>query len=343
MTDLPRIKPLVVLASLAIAAVAVGLLVLSDLPVVPARADLARLSAIHVVASVLLLALAFFARAARWRWLLRPVALAPWREVLAVNWVFYGANLILPLRTGELVRPVIFSRRGHGTLVENLGVVVSERIIDAVFASAVLIFGLALLPPGADHGAKVGDLPVSVHHIWSAAVSIAAVAGAASVFLLGFRAFRHVLLRQVARLPAKLASPVQTHLARLAESLAFLGRLDLLIPFLAATGVYWIASVLSVLILLWGAGIGDANLVTAATVCGVMVFGLLAPNAPAQVGVYQLVTYTALIICFPLAIVRLEGAIFTFAVYLIQALIILTGTLIGGLYLLRSPHNRTEN
>jgi len=101
--------------------------------------------------------LALIAKVARWGLLLRgsgclPTASDqeskdPARRHLVQDAVFLGwlGNLALPAKTGEMVRPLLFSRRSNMPFTRIFGTVVLERSIDLLVIALMFWGGLALL------------------------------------------------------------------------------------------------------------------------------------------------------------------------------------------------------
>jgi uncharacterized protein (TIRG00374 family) len=84
-------------------------------------------------------------RAQRWRILLRPVVASPFGAALSATLVGFGANMVLPLRLGEIVRPTLFARRVGIPLTPAVASIVVERVLDmllvvACFVAATLSF-----------------------------------------------------------------------------------------------------------------------------------------------------------------------------------------------------------
>ena len=71
-------------------------------------------------------------RAFRWRVLLRPLVNVPVREVVPINAVGFMANNVLPLRTGELVRAYVVSRRFGVRKTAALATIAVERLFDGL-------------------------------------------------------------------------------------------------------------------------------------------------------------------------------------------------------------------
>ncbi len=105
------------------------------------------------------------ARAARWRWLLRPIKSVRYPRMLGYTYLGYLANNVLPARLGELFRS---HAAGEGEGISRttvLGTVVVERVVDTV-----IVVGLGAL----------AVVVLSVRGIMSSAVLL----GAAFVALL---------------------------------------------------------------------------------------------------------------------------------------------------------------
>src|SRR6266446_3951007 len=71
-----------------------------------------------------------YIRAQRWRFLLRPVGRPAMRTLVAAVNIGFMANMVLPLRIGEVVRPVLVSRREGVPLSGVLATCVLERVFD---------------------------------------------------------------------------------------------------------------------------------------------------------------------------------------------------------------------
>src|SRR5258706_10768622 len=82
------------------------------LPLVPPTAALSHIDRGYFALGVLSWAITIVIRAARWQLLLGRVAEVPMRAVLRVSFIGYAALIIVPLRAGELVRPLLIRREG---------------------------------------------------------------------------------------------------------------------------------------------------------------------------------------------------------------------------------------
>jgi uncharacterized protein (TIRG00374 family) len=79
-------------------------------------------------------------RAQRWRVFLHAVGVPPLQPLISATNIGFMANMVLPLRIGEVVRPVLLARRADLPLSGVLASVLLERIFDMF--TILLLFGL---------------------------------------------------------------------------------------------------------------------------------------------------------------------------------------------------------
>lgn len=84
-----------------------------------------------------------YIRAQRWRVLLSPVGVPPMRPLVTATYIGFMANMVLPLRAGEVIRPVLASRRTDLPLGAVLATILLERIFD--MCAILLLFGVSAL------------------------------------------------------------------------------------------------------------------------------------------------------------------------------------------------------
>ena len=90
-------------------------------------------------------------RAARWRVMVLPLhRYRLIRDMLSVYLIGYMANMLLPLKVGEALRPVLLTRRGGARLSAVLPSVVLEKLVDMVAMLLVLGGCLALMEVSGD-------------------------------------------------------------------------------------------------------------------------------------------------------------------------------------------------
>ncbi len=162
-------------------AISVGLLAL-----LAYRADLDRITESLATANYLyalpasaLYFVALYLRAARWRYVLAPLAAVPTRRVFPVVVVGYMANNLLPARLGEVVRAYWLARREPVSESSSLATIAVERVYDGLTllafagcAAAILLASGHLAAPWAGSG-----------EIYS--LSVVGAAAIAAIFLVG--------------------------------------------------------------------------------------------------------------------------------------------------------------
>lgn len=272
-------------------------------------------------------------RAARWRHLLRPVGEARMRDVITVAWVGFGAILLSPLRSGEVVRPYLITRHSSVRLWEATGTVGAERVIDGLAVSGLLFFGLKWakpLDPLPDH---IGDLPVPVAAVPAAATgALVLFVGAFAAMALFFFArdfARRLTLRIVGVVSVRLAEAVAGIVERVAEGMRFLPSLKHLGPFLLETAAYWILNATGVWLLAWGSGLQTTTLAEACVTMATIGMGILVPSGPGYFGAFQLSAYAALAMYVSEASLRASGASFVFLLYVTQVGFHVVAMLVG--------------
>ncbi len=311
------------------------------LPLVPPKSTFSELRPWAVPAYVLTLVVVHFFRAVRWRHLLRAVGQVSSRSVISVSWIAFGAILISPLRSGEVVRPYLITKRSTITLWEATGTIGAERVIDGLILSILLFLGLQLstpLNPLPDH---VGDLPVPAAAVPGAAYT------ALTIFLVAFivmgifffaRDFARRVTFAVGRIISqKLASRLAGIVERIADGLRFLPSPSHFVPFMAETLAYWFINALGVWLLGWGCGLTGMTLAQATVTMGCLGIGILVPSGPGYFGAFQLSTYMALAMFFHEDTLKGAGAAFVFLLYATQVGFHLVAMGIGML-MDRSPH-----
>jgi uncharacterized membrane protein YbhN (UPF0104 family) len=82
-----------------------------------------------------------YIRAQRWRVFLQAVGVPPMRPLVSATNIGFLANMVLPLRIGEVVRPVLLSRRTGLPLSGVLASVLLERIFDMF--TILFLFGVS--------------------------------------------------------------------------------------------------------------------------------------------------------------------------------------------------------
>jgi uncharacterized protein (TIRG00374 family) len=334
-------RPIVV--SLVLAAGFAWLLASGGLPVVPARGAFAEVAPWAVPGYLGVLVGSHLLRAARWRHLLRPLGGASLRAVLASSWIGFAAAMFLPLRTGELVRPLLIARRSRVRAWEAAGAVGAERVVDGLAVSLLLFVALSLTTPRHPPAERVGDLAVPVAAVPGAAYSAVLLFAACALALVLVYAKRD-LGRRLAELALGWISPRAAArfgeaLGRTANGLSFLPAPTLLLPFLLETVLYWASNAVGLYVLARGCGLGSIGLAEASVVLGCLSIGIVLPAGPGYFGAFQLSAYVGLALYVAADRVAGPGSAFVFLAYVCQITQHLTGALAGAL-LDRLPERR---
>jgi hypothetical protein len=272
-------------------------------------------------------------RGARWKWLLDPICPLPMRRILAVSFVGFAAIMLLPLRTGEAVRPVLIRQRGKLSGWAATGTIAAERILDGLFLSLMLLAGLALSTPLSPLPERIGDLPVSpavVPHAAYAALLVFAVAFALMGVFYARRAWaRRMTARVVGAVSPGFADWLAHRVEHVADGLRFLPDLRSTAPFVAMTAVYWLLNSAGVWLVAWGSGFDTFSYTEACVTTGVVALGILVPSGPGFFGAYQLAFYAALAVFYPPEMVIGPGAACVLLVYCSQLCITIAGGVLG--------------
>jgi uncharacterized protein (TIRG00374 family) len=276
-------------------------------------------------------------RATRWRYLLRSFADVPTRRLVEVSWIGFAAILLLPFRIGEFVRPFMLRTPGkrdeHGNVVGAItmaaatGTVVAERIVDAVYLSAVLVVALVAVPHLEPLPDKVVGLPVSVQAVRDAGFMMFGIFLVAFAVIAVYYAARDFARRATfavfGLVSTKLAEKLSGMAEGFADGLRFLGRGRDAVPFLIETSLYWLCNVLGMWLLAWGCGVvhADGTAITFGESCalmGMLGITILIPGPPGLLGVFQLGIYAGMTMYFPTHVVSGEGAAYVFLIYICQ-------------------------
>lgn len=244
------------------------------------REALASFNYIFVLPALLLYFGGVWARAFRWSVLLRPLMRISSREVLPTLAVGFMANNVLPLRTGEVVRSYVLSKRSGVRKTSVLATIAVERLFDGL---TMLGFMLA--------AATVVSLTSELQHI--ALIAFVLFAGVLiGLFLLTLGGTVRDRLMQIALGP--LPTPVADRVERMAESfLSGLGVLRRKRDLTLVTGasiLAWLleASMYYAVARGFGVEIRDAlGVAETLLTTGVANLATLVPSSPGYVGPFE--------------------------------------------------------
>jgi glycosyltransferase 2 family protein len=242
-----------------------------------AGAALAKAHYLYILPIFPITAWTLYIRAQRWRVLLRPIGTPAMRTLVAATNIGFMANMVLPLRMGEVIRPVLVSRKEHEPLSGILATVVLERIFDMF--TILFLFGVsASLVPVSDEVRQWG------YRLFALAVIIGA--GVALVRWQESLALR--ILQLVLRpLPARLAEPVDHFFRGFVQALEIL---DSPLTFLQLLG--WSLYLWVVISTIYLCGLVAFELpaplvLGSIVVTAVIAIAVSAPSAPGYIGAFQ--------------------------------------------------------
>jgi uncharacterized protein (TIRG00374 family) len=112
-------------------------------------ASMHHIQPVYVIGSLLMMFLMQVIRSIRWGGILKPVVHVDQITLFSITSVGFLAIAAIPARLGELVRPLLISKKKNAPMAAALGTVFVERIMDsfALLLMAGILFPLIPLPP----------------------------------------------------------------------------------------------------------------------------------------------------------------------------------------------------
>ncbi len=240
--------------------------------------------------------------------------------------LLYGSGLVsffvvilLPLRLGELSRPLILARaREPGVgLPESIGGIAVERVVDGLVVVGMLFVGLALADPvlsspeiaeRIDYVRWFGQLMAVLFGVGLVAL---AVAGRAPTRFAG-------LARGIGGVASPASGDRLASVAeRIAAALAPLYRPRCGVPFVSWSLVYWAVTVGQLWLVLHACGL-EFDLAQAAAIVAIVGLSIQLPGGPAQAGSFQFGMMAALGLFLPAGPISGAGSSFAALMYLLQ-------------------------
>ena len=235
--------------------------------------------------------------------------------------ILYGSGLVsffvllvLPLKLGELSRPILLTRGQQPgiRMTEAVGAVALERLVDGLLIVGMLFGGLALAQPYAD-----GDL-VDVRTIGATMFVVFAI-GLATLVIAARDPERWS--RFAARVAALVGERAEAFAARVTGRFATTMRavLDLRrsARFALWSIAYWAVTVLQLWLVLHAVGL-TLGVAEAAAIVAIVGLSIQLPGGPAQAGTFQVGTGVALGLFLDPAAVEGPGSTFAAVMYLLQ-------------------------
>lgn len=221
-----------------------------------------------------------FIRAQRWQVLLRPLGQVTRSPLVHATNIGFLANMVLPLRAGEIVRPVLVARQASLPLGGVLATVVLERVFDLL--AVLFLLGVAtLLVPVTDEVRQ-----------WGVFVVAFGIALGASV---GFARWQQRRMLQWWRyaagwLPRFLADPLDHFVRGFLQALEVLDRPRTFLAVVVWTLYLWavIAAVNTLGLLAFSSAFAVPLLRCGLVLTAVVALAVSVPSAPGYIGTFQL-------------------------------------------------------
>ncbi len=229
-------------------------------------------------------------RAVRW-WLLvgavRPISL---KSAAVSAFAGFMAINVFPLRTGELVRPLVLKTRDGIPFASGVAAVLAERVVDAIAVFVLLLVAMAIVPAREIAiGGQTYDLGVVLR-------GLVVLLAAAGTFLLALVLLRRRLVALVERVlsPApRLASLAGRILGSFVEGLEVFKAFGRTLQVVLLTAAIWGGTVVSFWLGFGMFGI-DLPLAAAIPVLAITMAGITVPAGIGMSGNYQVFCIAAL-------------------------------------------------
>lgn len=256
-----------------------------------------------------------YIRAQRWRVFLRPLGVPPMATLVAATNIGFMANMVLPLRVGEVVRPVLVSRREKLPVSGLLASILLERIFDMF--TILLLFGVAAML-----------VPVSPQvRQWGVMLTTLAVAVGGTVILIRWqeRLALAIVRRVCDLLPAKLGGAIASFIGGFVKALEILDSPTAFLLALAWSLYLWLIIASIYLLGLIAFDIPAPLLVGSLVVTAVVAIAVSVPSAPGYIGSFQIGCVLSLAI---FAVAESQAVAYSIVLHVTQTV----GVILAGVY-----------
>ncbi len=219
-----------------------------------------------------------YIRGQRWRVFLHAVRVPPLRSLVAATNIGFMANMVLPLRIGEVVRPVLVSRREHLPLSGVLASVLLERIFDMF--TILFLFGIA---------ASIVSVSDQVRQ-WGYMLMTLALGVGAAIALMRWQEARALQLAQwvCGALPARIGEGLYGFVRGFVQALEMLDSPAAFARALAWSLYLWLVIASTYVFAFQAFHLPVPLLVGSVVLTAVVAIAVSVPSAPGYIGSYQL-------------------------------------------------------
>jgi uncharacterized protein (TIRG00374 family) len=216
-------------------------------------------------------------RALRWRVLMRPLGQVRRQSIFSATAMGFAANMLLPLRAGEVLRPWLLARRERLKLAPVVATVAVERLFD--MATLLFFFGVATLTlPLPPEWRRYG---------WVFLATFAAFLGVLALLLRFPRETFAVLDKVLAPLPERVSEPLLRAVHQFADGLGALKSASAV-----ALAVIYSLAVWLTLAVTFGLGLSALDLPVpkirgALTLTTMVAIAVAIPGGPGFIGMFQ--------------------------------------------------------
>jgi uncharacterized protein (TIRG00374 family) len=294
--------------------VSIGCLVwaLRDAKLGELKDDLASMNWWWVAVAVIADVVMYFWHAIRWRILLRPVVRLRFWDTVRAIYVGLFANEVLPFRVGEVLRCYLLTKETRLLANEtalpfsvSLTSALIERVFDGIWLSVCLFAMLRVIP-----------IPHRLRYLVDGGYFLAIVVLVLAAAL-GVAMFHHYKSG-----PAQSSKPWRRQLRILCEDLEIIGHSRYLLAAFVQSLPYLLLGVIPIYASFRGYGF-DLSLKTAFGLMVILRLGGVVPQAPGNLGIYQLLARESLIYIFN--VVPDEAGRFSLVLWAIVTLPLLIG------------------
>lgn len=222
----------------------------------------------------------FYLRALRWWYILAPTKKIPIIDILSALCIGFMANMLLPMRAGEVIRGYVISKKEQIGLTSVLGTIVLERVFDLLATIVLLVIVMFFAHPD-NVSPEVWD------SLKKGGISISAVFAVAMLFMVmlvhNYSRVDFFLQKFYRILSEKAAKKIEHIIVSFKDGLGALEEGSHVVAITFYTALIWIVIVLTNLMFLPMFNI-EISLEIGAVLTLFIVFGVMVPSSPGFVG-----------------------------------------------------------